>query len=77
MLQTMPPRDIDAVLARLATLEADLTTLTAELMQSMDCVAILTDHGAFDDALIANSAALIFETRNALKNFPRTNVVRL
>ena len=33
MLQTMPPRDIDAVLARLATLEADLTTLTAELMR--------------------------------------------
>ena len=51
--------------------------LTAELMQSMDCVAILTDHGAFDYALIANSAALIFDTRNALKNFSRANVVRL
>ena len=33
MLQTMPPRDIDAVLARLAPLEADLATLTAELMR--------------------------------------------
>jgi UDP-N-acetyl-D-glucosamine dehydrogenase len=51
--------------------------LTAELLQSMDCVAILTDHSAVDYALIANSASLIFDTRNALKNFPKANVVRL
>ena len=51
--------------------------LTAELMQSMDCVAILTDHSAFDYGLIANAAPLIFDTRNALKNFPKANVVRL
>jgi UDP-N-acetyl-D-glucosamine dehydrogenase len=51
--------------------------LSAELLQSMDCVAILTDHTAFDYALIAQSAALIFDTRNALGNYPRSNVVRL
>jgi len=52
-------------------------SLTAEIVQSMDCVAVLTDHSAFDYGLIANSASLIFDTRNALKNFPRANVVRL
>src|SRR5687768_1202590 len=52
-------------------------SLTAEIVRSMDCVAVLTDHSAFDYGLIANSASLIFDTRNALKNFPRANVVRL
>jgi UDP-N-acetyl-D-glucosamine dehydrogenase len=52
-------------------------SLTAEILQSMDCAAILTDHSTFDYGLIANSASLIFDTRNALKNFPKANVVRL
>jgi UDP-N-acetyl-D-glucosamine dehydrogenase len=51
--------------------------LTSETVQSMDCVAILTDHTSFDYALIANSASLIFDTRHALNNFPKANVVRL
>ncbi len=51
--------------------------LTAENVQSMDCVAILTDHSTFDYGLVANSASLIFDTRNALKGFPKANVVRL
>jgi UDP-N-acetyl-D-glucosamine dehydrogenase len=51
--------------------------LNAELLQSMDCVAILTDHSVFDYGLIANSAPLIFDTRNAFKGFPKANVVRL
>ncbi|MGH7796434.1 MAG: nucleotide sugar dehydrogenase [Candidatus Binatia bacterium] len=51
--------------------------LSVELLQSMDCVAILTDHSIFDYSLIANSAPLIFDTRNALKDFPKANVVRL
>lgn len=51
--------------------------LTAELLQSVDCAAILTDHAAFDYALVANSASLIFDTRNALKDFSKSNVVRL
>jgi UDP-N-acetyl-D-glucosamine dehydrogenase len=51
--------------------------LTSETVQSMDCVAILTDHTSFDYALIANSASLIFDTRHALNNFPKANIVRL
>jgi UDP-N-acetyl-D-glucosamine dehydrogenase len=51
--------------------------LSAELLQSMDCVAILTDHAAFDYALIGQSAPLIFDTRNALGSHSRSNVVRL
>ena len=51
--------------------------LSAELLQSMDCVAILTDHSVLDYALIANFAPLIFDSRNALKDFPKANVVRL
>ena len=52
--------------------------LSAELIQSMDCVAILTDHSAVDYDLVAGSAPLIFDTRNALKKFPKaTNIVRL
>jgi hypothetical protein len=43
----------------------------------MDCVAILTDHSVFDYALIANFASLIFDTRNALTEFPKAKVTRL
>jgi UDP-N-acetyl-D-mannosaminuronate dehydrogenase len=43
----------------------------------MDCIAILTDHSVFDYALIANYGSLIFDTRNALKEFPKAHVVRL
>jgi UDP-N-acetyl-D-glucosamine dehydrogenase len=51
--------------------------LTAENLQSMDCVAVLTDHSTFDYGLIASYAPLIFDTRNALRDFPNANVVRL
>jgi len=52
-------------------------TLTAELVQSMDCVAVLTDHSQVDYGLLATSAALIYDTRNALRTFSKVNVVRL
>jgi len=51
--------------------------LSTELLQSMDCVVVLTDHSVLDFSLIATSASLIFDTRNALKDFPKANVVRL
>jgi len=49
--------------------------LTAELVQAMDC----DSHRSFvfDYALIANFASLIFDTRNALKEFPKAKVTRL
>jgi UDP-N-acetyl-D-glucosamine dehydrogenase len=42
-----------------------------------DCVVVVTDHAAFDYAAIAETAALIVDTRNALKNYPSEKVVRL
>ena len=42
-----------------------------------DCVVIVTDHSSFDyKALVAN-AALIVDTRNALKGFDSAKIVRL
>jgi UDP-N-acetyl-D-glucosamine dehydrogenase len=41
--------------------------LTAELLQSMDCVIITTAHQNIDYELIAKEARLIVDTRNALK----------
>jgi UDP-N-acetyl-D-glucosamine dehydrogenase len=51
--------------------------LSAEMLQSMDCVAILTDHSLFDYKLVADNAPLIYDTRNAMKDFPKANLVRL
>ncbi|MGB7948620.1 MAG: nucleotide sugar dehydrogenase [Candidatus Binatia bacterium] len=48
--------------------------LTPNVLQSMDCVAILTDHSAFDYSMVAKSSSLILDTRNALKDFPRANL---
>ena len=42
-----------------------------------DCVVIVTDHAAFDYEGLARDARLIVDTRNALKNVPGGNVVRL
>jgi UDP-N-acetyl-D-glucosamine dehydrogenase len=42
-----------------------------------DCVVVVTDHAAFDYAAIVDSARLIVDTRNALKNHPSPKVVRL
>ena len=51
--------------------------LTTELLQAMDCVAVLTDHSSFDYSMIAQHSSLIFDTRNALKDFPSANLVLL
>jgi len=48
--------------------------LTPNVLQSMDCVAILTDHSVFDYSMVAKSSSLILDTRNALKDFPRANL---
>jgi UDP-N-acetyl-D-glucosamine dehydrogenase len=42
-----------------------------------DCVVVVTDHAAFDYAVIAQNAKLIVDTRNALKNYASPKVVRL
>jgi UDP-N-acetyl-D-glucosamine dehydrogenase len=52
--------------------------LTAAYLQSRDCVLIVTDHSAYDWPWIAEHAALIVDTRNALKDLTacRAKVVR-
>lgn len=44
------------------------TPLTAEWLQSADCVVITTDHSAFDYGFIAANSKVIVDTRNALKD---------
>ncbi len=46
-------------------------------LNSADCVVIVTDHRNVDYANVSRAAKLIVDTRNALKAFPGTNVVRL
>jgi UDP-N-acetyl-D-glucosamine dehydrogenase len=41
--------------------------LTAEYLQSRDCLIIATDHTSYDWSWIAQHASLIVDTRNAMK----------
>ena len=52
-------------------------SLTEQLLQSMDCVVILTDHPAFDYPMIAAHSGVVVDCRNALKNFAGANVIPL
>jgi UDP-N-acetyl-D-glucosamine dehydrogenase len=51
----------------------DVLRMSAEA----DCVVVVTDHAAFDYRAIAEISVLIVDTRNALKNYPSSKVVRL
>jgi UDP-N-acetyl-D-glucosamine dehydrogenase len=44
---------------------------------SADCVVTITDHAAFDYKAVVRDAALIVDTRNALKNIQSDKIVRL
>jgi UDP-N-acetyl-D-glucosamine dehydrogenase len=48
--------------------------VTPNVLQSMDCVVILTDHSAFDYSMVAKFSSMILDTRNALKDFPRPDL---
>ncbi len=53
------------------------TPLTADYLQSQDCVLIATDHTAYDYAFITEHSKLVVDTRNATKNVAdRANVRR-
>jgi UDP-N-acetyl-D-glucosamine dehydrogenase len=41
-----------------------------------DCVLIVTDHSDYDYARIAQQAALVVDTRNAMKGIQGDNIVR-
>lgn len=43
----------------------------------VDCVVIVTDHSSFDLAALVDKATLIVDTRNALKSFRSSTIVRL
>ncbi|HEC23610.1 MAG TPA: nucleotide sugar dehydrogenase [Chloroflexi bacterium] len=60
-------------------LDMESVELTDELLQSADCVVIVTDHTAYDWERIAQKARIIVDSRNALKNVqsPRATVVLL
>src|SRR3989338_178941 len=46
--------------------------LTAEELQSADCVVIATDHSALDYELINSASRRVVDTRNALRKVRKT-----
>src|SRR5207244_9803585 len=50
-------------------------SLTPEVLESMDCVVVLTDHSTFDYSMIAAHSQLILDCRNALHDFHAQNVL--
>lgn len=51
--------------------------LTSQFLRAMDCVVILTDHQVLDYALIAEYSPLVVDSRNALKDFSGSHIIRL
>lgn len=51
--------------------------LTAELLEQVDCVVIVTDHASVDYGWVVDRAPLVVDTRNALRAHPAEHVVRL
>jgi UDP-N-acetyl-D-glucosamine dehydrogenase len=51
--------------------------LTPQLLRSMDCVVILTDHSGFDYPMIAADSPLVLDCRNSLRNFSGPNILSL
>jgi UDP-N-acetyl-D-glucosamine dehydrogenase len=61
-------------------LNLDGVSLAAQAEESAaaaDCVVIVTDHSAFDYKALVARAALIVDTRNALKGVASPKIVRL
>jgi UDP-N-acetyl-D-glucosamine dehydrogenase len=51
--------------------------LTPDLVESMDCVVLLTDHSEFDYEMISAHSQLILDSRNGFRNFPSPAVIPL
>jgi UDP-N-acetyl-D-glucosamine dehydrogenase len=56
-------------------LAMDSSEMTAEWLQSQDCVLIATDHTAYDYAFIVKHSKIVVDTRNATKKVRAANVV--
>jgi UDP-N-acetyl-D-glucosamine dehydrogenase len=55
----------------------ELESQPEESAAGADCVVIVTDHSAFDYRKMVEQAALIVDTRNALKGVVSPKIVRL
>jgi UDP-N-acetyl-D-glucosamine dehydrogenase len=55
----------------------DLKAIPEDAAAAADCVVIVTDHSAFDYQALVEGAALIVDSRNALKAFRSPKIVRL
>jgi UDP-N-acetyl-D-glucosamine dehydrogenase len=58
-------------------LELKREELTAQSVAEADCCILLTDHTAFDLAMVAEHAQLIIDTRNGFKGIRATTIVRV
>ena len=67
----------DPHVPRLRTEGLDLQSQPEEATADADCVVIITDHSAFDYPSLVKRAALIVDSRNALKGVRAGNIVRL
>ena len=52
--------------------------LSPGVLDSMDCVAIITDHSAVDYEMIGRHASLVVDTRNAMDrvNEPSAKIIK-
>jgi UDP-N-acetyl-D-glucosamine dehydrogenase len=55
----------------------DLAAIPEDSAADADCVVIITDHTSFDYRALVERAALIVDSRNALKAFRSPKIVRL
>jgi len=67
----------DPHVARVALDGLNLQSQPEESAAEAECVVIVTDHTAFDYAALVERAPLIVDTRNALKGFRSSRIVRL
>ena len=61
----------------LSQIPAEPVELTAETVQTSDCVIVITDHDGYDWSWIASHAPLIVDTRNAMTGLNQNHIVRL
>jgi len=55
----------------------ELVAQPQETAADADCAVIVTDHSAFDYRALVENTQLIVDTRNALRGFQSTKIVRL
>lgn len=51
--------------------------LTADVLRSVDCVVLVTDHSSLDKDLVIRHAPAIVDTRNAFKDYSSEKIVRI